>query len=210
MRATQDLPPSYRLASTVDVSKNQSLLLVLNVVGLIIMGVVGFLLFQLMYRMRPGDTLRAFNGLQFHGIVGVLGLIAAVLILTALHIILHEAIHGVFFWLYTRTRPRFAFKWAYAYAAAPDWYIERWPFLVTTLAPLLVITTAGIMLFLIIPTGWLVAVWFVVVMNASGAVGDLLVAYRLLHYPPGCLVQDHGDAVRFYIPSERLDEGSLP
>lgn len=200
MRATQNLPPTYHLDSTVDVSKDQSLLLILNLVGLVFMGLFGFLFFQLMYRLRPYDAPRLFNGVQFHGILEVLGLIAALLALTMLYIVLHEAIHGVFFWLFTRAQPQFAFKWAYAYAAAPDWYIERAPFLVTTLAPLVVITLLGSVLFLVIPASWLLAVWFVIVMNASGAVGDLLVAYRLLRYPSGCMVQDRGDAVRFYLP----------
>ncbi len=203
MRPTQTIPITYRKIGTLDVGSNDRLLLVLNLVGLLALALSGWIFFRALLWLRPTDGARAIQSIQVFTLASSLQAIAVILILTVLHVILHEAIHGVFFWLFTRSRPRFAFRWAYAYAAAPSWYIPRNPFLVTTLAPLVVITLAGLVLFAIAPSAWLLAIWFVITMNAGGAVGDLAVAIWLLRQPPTCLAQDRGDAVTLFVPEHR-------
>src|SRR5512133_2766611 len=200
MQPTQNLPNTYRKIGTLDVSSSERLLLLLNVIGLVLLVVSGWLFWRMLIWLRPEGTSSALKGMTFHSLGSWLGLLGAILGLTALHIIVHEAIHGVFFWLFTRTRPKFAFRWAYAYAAAPDWFIPRNPFLVTTLAPLVVISLAGIVLFYAGPTAWLLPTWLVISMNAAGAVGDIAVAGWLLRQPETCLAQDRGDAVSLYVP----------
>lgn len=200
MNATQVLPASYRKIGTLDVSQNTRLLLIFNVVALVIMAIAGFLFFQAMFRLRSGPPFDGQQLLQVTGLSETVGLIAAVLGLTALHIVIHEAIHGVFFWIFTHSRPLFAFRWTYAYAAAPDWFIPRNPFLVTTLAPLILITLGGLILFKFAPVAWVLPTWFIITMNAGGAVGDMAVAGWLVRQPPTCLAQDRGDAVTLYLP----------
>lgn len=119
-----------------------------------------------------------------------------------MNLVIHEGIHGIFFWLFTHSRPKFAFRGAYAYAAAPGWYIHRNPFLVTTLAPLLIISLAGLVIMRFVPAAALAAVWFIIIMNASGSVGDMLVAVWILrHTRLGC-IQDQGDKVTLYLPDQ--------
>lgn len=200
MSPSQTLPPAYQKVGTLDISKNERLLLLLNLAGLLVLIAAGWLFFRAMFWLHPSQTGGDFRLIQVNSL-GQWGKLAAViLILTVLHIILHETIHGIFFWLFTRSRPRFAFRWAYAYAAAPDWYIPRDSFLVTTLAPLVLITLGGLLIFWIAPTSWLLPTWYIISMNAAGAVGDLMVAGWLLRQPPTCLAQDRGDAVTLYIP----------
>ena len=201
MQATPTLPVGYRKIGTLDVSKNEKLLLLLNVMGLVGMVFSGWLFLKIIFWLRPDDTAGAFR-FEMHAFFETVLVIAVILALLAFHIILHEAIHGVFFWLFTRSRPRFAFRWTYAYAAAPDWFIYRNPFLITTLAPLVLISLGGLVVFAVAPPAWLLPTWFVVIMNAGGAVGDLMVAGWLLRQPPGCLAQDCGDAVTLYVPEK--------
>jgi hypothetical protein len=115
--------------------------------------------------------------------------------------VLHELIHGLFFWLFTRTRPAFGFKGAYAYAAAPGWYIPRSQYIIVGLAPLVLITLGGFALLVVVPAWLIPALLFVVVMNGAGAVGDIAVVGWLLVQPRATLVHDLGDAVAIYRPA---------
>ncbi len=201
MQATRTLPVGYRKIGTLDVSKNERLLLLLNLAGLVGLAFSGWLFFRILVWLRPTDTASAFR-FEIRSIGGTVFLIGVVIVLMVFHIILHEAIHGLFFWLFTRSRPQFAFRWVYAYAAAPDWYIPRNLFLITTLAPLILISLAGLVVFFAAPTAWLLPAWFVIIMNAGGAVGDMLVAGWLVGQPPACLAQDRGDAVTLFVPEK--------
>lgn len=200
MRATQSLPDTYRKIGAIDVSKSESLLLLLNLIGLAAMVGFGYLFIKALLWMRPEEGVRTLRLLQIASFSGWLVVAAAVIGLTVFHVVLHEAIHGIFFWIFTRARPRFAFRWAYAYASAPDWYIPRDLFLITTLAPFVFISLAGLVILGTAPTNWLLPTWFVITMNAGGAVGDLIVAGWLVRQPPVCLAQDKGDAVTLYLP----------
>ena len=55
------------------------------------------------------------------------------------NLVVHELIHGLFFWLFTGSAPRYGLGLSYAYAAAPDWYIPRRKYQVTGLAPVVII-----------------------------------------------------------------------
>lgn len=201
MRPTQVLPAGYHSIGTLDVAHDQRLLIILNIAGLFCLALGGWLFFRAAFWLRPQDAASGLGTLSVSTLAGWAALVAAILALTAMHIILHEAVHGIFFWIFTRARPRFAFRWAYAYAAAPGWYIPRNPFFVTTLAPLVVLSLAGLLVMAAAPAAWILPTWFVITMNAGGAVGDLAVAAWLARQPPGCLVQDRGDAVTFFLPS---------
>lgn len=198
MRATQTLPASYRKNGTMDISKSEAILLLLNLIGLAAMVGFGFVFFKAIVWMRPREVASGIQLLQLTTSAGWLWIAVAVILLTLFHVILHEAIHGLFFWVFTRSRPKFAFRWAYAYASAPDWYIPRNPFLITTLAPFVLISLGGLALLGSAPVSWLLPTWFVITMNAGGAVGDLAVAIWLLTQPPDSLAQDKGDAVTLY------------
>ena len=200
MPATRTLPNHYHTIGSLDVSQDQRLLFILNLVGLFVMVIAGWLFFRYAAWLRPADLARALQPLQDRSLIGVVSLVAAILALFIFHIVVHEAVHGLFFWVFTHSRPRFAFRWAYAYAAAPDWFIPRDLFLITTLAPFVLITLAGLLLIAFAPPAWLLPTWFVITMNAGGAVGDLAVAAWLLRQPPTCLAQDRGDAVTLFLP----------
>jgi hypothetical protein len=75
----------------------------------------------------------------------------AVLIGTvALSFTIHELIHGVFFWVFTRNRPVFALCLFYAYSAAPNWYIPARQFMIIALGPLVIIGAIGMLLILFV------------------------------------------------------------
>ena len=128
---------------------------------------------------------------------GIVGL-AVIVGLTFLFMTIHELIHGFFFWVFTRSRPVFAFRLFYAYAGAPDWYIPTRQFMIVALGPLVIIGAAGIVLILLVPISLIMFIIFFVALNTGGAMGDLFVFSRLFKLSPMCLANDTGDVITFY------------
>jgi hypothetical protein len=205
MQPTQSLPAHYAPYKTIDLTTDTRAMVILNIGALVLLVLAGWLLFELLEVLRP-DIVSAgtfsISGLNFVLmallVIGLLGLM----------IVVHEAIHGAFFWLYTRSRPYFGFKGMYAYAAAPEWYIPRNQYLVVGIMPLLLMTLAGLLLLPVAPAWLLLPVLFVVLMNASGAAGDVLVVGWLLLLPADTLIRDLGDAITLYRPQTESAEAA--
>lgn len=198
MQPTQTLPPGYHPIRTLDLTKDRGMLLALNLAGVIIMILTGWLFFIAMVSIRTQELAGGFNSIEANSLLDTILLLGIVLLLTSLYVILHEAIHGAFFWWFTRDRPVFAFHLTHAYAAAPAWFIPRNSYLITGLAPLVIISLMGLLLFWVVPASWLLGIWFILTMNAAGAVGDMLVAILLLRQPPTCLAQDKGSSITLF------------
>jgi hypothetical protein len=198
MQSTQNLPNDYQSVGTFDLRNNPKALIQLNIWGLVLFVVAGWGFVSLLSFLRPQDALIGI-AIGFTGLVGLLQALLVLLLVTVVMIVLHEAVHGVLFWGFTHSRPRFAFKGAYAYAAAPDWYLPKYQYLVVALGPLVVLSLAGIALMFMIPLEGFMTLLFFLVSNASGAVGDLWVAGWLLRQPHACYANDRGDAVTLYV-----------
>jgi hypothetical protein len=198
MHAVPHLPPGYQEAGIIDIKKDRRLLIFFNLAALVLMVIAGGLFFRAAAWLRPDNGSLSSPEVRISSIPEVAIILTWIIGLTVLYVVIHELIHGLFFWLFTGRKPVFAFHWNYAYAAAPDWFIQRNPFLITTLAPLVLISAAGLLVMAVGPQSWLLATWFVITMNAAGAVGDLFVAIWLLFKPASALVQDRGDALTLF------------
>ncbi len=117
---------------------------------------------------------------------------------------IHEAVHGFFFWVFTRSRPVFAMRLFYAYAGAPDWYIPTRQYAFAAVGPLAVIGAVGLLLVLLVPESWVMFIVILVALNTGGSAGDLLVFIRLFKLSPTCLANDTGDVVTFYEPTSTI------
>jgi len=65
-----------------------------------------------------------------------------------------------------------------------------------------VLTAAGLALLPIVPPGWLLGLLIFLTLNASGAVGDLVIAAWVLRAPSACLALDLEDSTSLYLPEE--------
>ncbi len=92
----------------------------------------------------------------------------------------------------------FGFKGAYAYAAAPGWFIPRNPYLWIGLSPLVVLSLTGFVLITVLPVNWLLPIMIGLIFNAVGSVGDLYVVFWLFLKPATVYIQDQGDAINIY------------
>ena len=201
MQPTQSLPPGYHSIGSIDLKNNLRAILWLNLAGLGLFGVAGWAFTQALYLLRPTEAgVGLANALNFRGISEILQSVLAFVVLYILMIVVHEAFHGLFFWIFTRQRPVFALSWAYAYAAAPGWYLPRNQYFVTAVAPLVGISLLALLVLAFAPPAWFLPALVVAVSNFAGAVGDIWVMIWLLRQPRTCYAQDRGDAVTLYLP----------
>lgn len=168
----------------------------LNLAAILLLFFWGWLFLRLAFWLRPSLLIEGSNLFALNTRVPwpvLLGAVIGVLVL-------HELVHGFFFWHFTGERPRFGVGPLHFYAAAPDWYLPRNQFVVVALAPLLILSLAGFILLALLPIAWLPALLLALIVNASGAVGDLYVVARLLPAPRRALVQDTGSTMAVYTP----------
>ena len=192
-----ELPEGYKLRDTFGLSlAHWQQLILLNVIGAVLFFLFGWLFLDLSLRLRPelGDEILAFSN------QGVLVLLAGNLLGAILLILVHELVHGLFFYYYTRARPKFGLRLFYAYAAAPGWYLPRSNYFIVALAPFVLITVLGLLVMPIIPLVIAPAFIFGLTMNAAGSVGDFAVVGWLLRQPAKLLVEDVGDSVNVFGP----------
>jgi hypothetical protein len=199
MQALKELPSGYDLHATLDLAENRLAAIGVNVLGVGFLLLFGWLALSFSSAVRADigyATLVTFAWLQRAG------LLVAILIVVAIEfvmVLLHEAVHGAFFWIFTHQRPVFGLKLPYAaYAAAPDWFLPRNQHLAVGLGPFVLITVAGMMLLPIIPASAVLALLLIVVSNAAGAAGDFVMIVWLLRHPSESLVRDTGSAVSVY------------
>ena len=122
----------------------------------------------------------------------------ALLLAAALAILLHELVHALFFWLFSRDRPTFGMGPGYFFAACPGHFFPPRQYLVVGLAPFAGLTAAGAALLPLVPGRWLPALFCFLVTNAAGAAGDLLICWRIAFEQGDALVQDLGDGIEVY------------
>ncbi len=194
MEPTKRLPPTFLPGPTLDLSSRR-LLLVMNLVGLLLLPLFGWLFLLATAALRP-----ELDSLTLEPVVFGLDLVSVLLALL-LVMVLHELVHGFFFWLFTRERPEFGFKLLYAYAAAPGWYFPRWQFVIVGLAPLVLLSLGGLLLIAVLPFHWMPVIYLAIVTNAAGAVGDLAVVAWLFNRPAHTYVQDEGPRMTLYFAS---------
>lgn len=102
---------------------------------------------------------------------------------------IHEIIHGIAF-AFWGGKPHFGAKLPFAlYCGARQQLFRRNHYLIIGLAPLVVITLAGILFTLLAP-GLAVYTLLATAGNISGAAGDVLVAQRVLRLSKDALIED--------------------
>ena len=131
----------------------------------------------------------------------VLGLIAGNLLAYVAILPLHEGVHALII-LLLGGRPTFGLKLPFAaYCTAPQQLFTRRGYTAVALAPLILISLAGVVLIWLAPD---IAAYtlFGLAGNFSGAVGDLAAARRTLALPPDALIADTATGFIGYVPDE--------
>ena len=188
--STTTLPEGYVQSGKVDLKKDKRLVVLLNILALFVFVLVFYLLSIIGTLARSGLTNLSVNI--------SLGMVAILLGLTIGILIIHELIHGFFFWVFSRSRPVFGLRPLYAYAGAPTWFFPKRQYVITALGPLVIIGAVGLLLLLLAPISWTLMIVFLVALNTGGAVGDLFIFSRLLRHSPTSFTNDTGEVVTFF------------
>lgn len=197
--ATKDLPAGYKTVWTFNLSRTKEIIW-LNVMSIVLFGISLWAFTSLTHLLRPGlfDAGFLFTTKSIQGaFINLVSLLFAIVIMLTVH----EGFHGLFFWIFSHSRPVFAFKGYYASASAPGWYFPRWQYILVGLAPLVAITLIGVVCLAWLPASLILPTWLILVFNTSGAVGDLWVVGNLLRFPATTYILDSGDASEFFIKS---------
>lgn len=202
MRASRTPPPGYVPSGTVALEGNRRLLVWLNVLSLPLLAISAVLFGYLATLVRPdGFAFQVQNASRLDALMflslagsGVVGVPAAL-------IVVHEALHGVGFWAFTRARPVFGFKGWYAYASAPGWFLSRGQALTVLLAPLLAVSLGGLWLVAVLPAPAASLLLLGTIMNAASSSGDLFLVARLLRAPRSAVVEDTPTGMTWYAVS---------
>ncbi len=197
MKATQNLPDNYQPAGKFNL-KSMKQLIFMNIAGLILLILSIWFFGWFINRIRPDfDTLFQF---EFSNLATLAISLAKLLLTISFVMLLHEGFHALFFWLFSKQKPIIGFKGAYAYASMPGWYFPRNQYLMIGIAPLIFITIIGMILLMLLPTAVLNLVLIALIMNTSGAVGDLFVVIWLLTKPSTTYALDQIDTIEFFVP----------
>ena len=193
LRATNVQPENAVLVYSLDLKKNIAALWGMNLGSVFLLLIFGWFFVWYARLVRP-NILAEVGSRSFNPIYFVISLVVVFVVM----IVVHELIHGAFFWVFTRQRPKFGLRGWYAFASAPGWYFPRRQYLVIGLAPVVCLSLLGSFLLAVLPAGALVLVLFAMIFNAASSIGDLWVCIRLIFERRPVVVEDVGDGMSFY------------
>ena len=193
MKAVSVLPDGYREYYTVDLQKDKKAVLIVNALAVVIgaaMVAAGCLVVPIGALFSMEDGLGAYS-LRF---AALLGLMLA-------YIVLHELVHGAAMKLCGTKKITYGFTGMYAFAGSEDHY-DKSAYIFIALAP---VVLWGIVIALVnpfVPAAWFWVVYFLQIVNISGAAGDIFVTVKFLRFPGDILVRDCGVRMAVYSRQE--------
>lgn len=180
MNSYIDLPFGYKEILHIDLQNDKKLAGIVNGIAIVIM-VVMFIAGNIYIPFDFGGFLPT--------MVMCIGLVA--------YIILHELVHGIVMYSYSKVKPSYGFTGLYAYAGSKC-YFNKKSYIVIALAPIVVWGVVLLILNLVFQETWFWVIYFIQIMNISGAGGDLYVTYRFSKMPKDILINDTGVVMTIY------------
>lgn len=188
MKSVRALPEGYRELLSVDMKKDKKLAVLVNALSLLIAAVLGL---PVHFFSIP------FTSIGWGGQKAYLIHVAVLFGGMFVYIILHELVHGIAMKLCGTKKVKYGFTGLYAFAGSDDYYYKK-PYIAIALAP---IAVWGVILGIInalVPVEWFWVVYFIQLINLSGAAGDLYVTCKFAGLPKDILVRDYGVSMTVY------------
>ena len=191
MKTVQSLPENYAEIDKIDLQKNRTTAILVNLfaLGISLAMLIPMLFLVPIYTLMEGDLPLVLLKLG----VAMVAMIA--------YFVLHELVHGLFFRIFGGKRVKYGFTGLYAYAGC-EAYFPRIPYLIIGLSPVVLWGAVIGVVQYFVPVSWFWVVYLIQIINVSGAAGDIFVTYKLLRYPPSVLVQDTGVSMTVYAPEK--------
>ncbi len=189
MKALEILPDGYKEIYAIDLQKDKKTAIFVNVLAI----VIGVALVIPMTYVVPFSTLFSTES----GMLAYTLRFVALIVFMILYIVLHELVHGVAMKLCGTKKVKYGFTGMYAFAGSNEYYGKS-AYIFIALAP---VVLWGIVLAVInpfVPMEWFWVVYYIQVINLSGAAGDLFVTVKFSRFPKDILVHDHGVGMVVY------------
>ena len=189
MKATGTLPEGYKEIYSVDLQKDKKMALLVNLLAICI----ALLLAVPMHFLVPISTLFDMEG----GLAAYTIRFAALLVLMIVYMVLHELVHGIAMKICGTKKVKYGFTGLYAFAGSEDYYGKK-SYIFIALAP---VVLWGIVIAIInpfVPVEWFWVVYFIQIINLSGAAGDFFVSVKFSRFPQDILIKDHGVGMTVY------------
>ncbi len=189
MTAINKLPEGYREIFAVNLQKDKKVYAIVNGLSLLIA-----LVFAVPMHFHV-SILTVFD--MSKGLTAYILRFLALFVLMLVYIILHELTHGVVMKIYGTKKVKYGFKGVFAYAGSEDYYDKK-SYIIIALAPVVIwgIIIAFINAF--VPIEWFWVVYYIQLLNLSGAAGDIYVTVKFSKFPKDILVADSGIGMTVY------------
>lgn len=184
------LPVGYREIYSVNLQKDKKTALIVNIASLILMVIfviIGILIVPISSYtfIDDGSIVTALLKL----IVALAGMIV--------YLILHELVHGITMKYYGAKKVKYGFTGLYAFAGCEEYFTKK-SYIVIALAPIVVWGVVLAVVCCFVPKSWFWVVYFIQIMNLSGAAGDLYVTCKFSKFPKDILINDTGLEMKVY------------
>lgn len=189
MKALNTLPDGYSQIYEIDLQKNKKKLLLVNGIAFII----SVLMIVPMCFYIPITELFSFR----EGMAQYLIRFGVLLGLLIIYMVLHELVHGITMKLCGTKKVRYGFTGMYAFAGSDDYYDKK-SYITIALAPVVLWGVVIAIVNFFVPREWFWVVYFLQIMNISGAAGDMYVTFKFAKMPKDILVRDHGVGMKVY------------
>ncbi len=188
MKTFGELPREYTECFTLDLQKDTKKMLLVNFLSLLI--AIAMAVPMLFY--IPLSTF--FNEESY---MMLLLKVFLFFTLAIIYIILHELIHGVAMKICGTKKISYGFTGIYAYTSSKDYY-DRAAYIFIALAPIVTFLVTLAIVNVLVPLSWFWGIYFIQIINVSGAAGDIYVTCKFLRMPKDTLIQDEGVSMTVY------------
>ena len=189
MKALNILPDGYGQIYEINLQKNKKKMLLVNGIALLISA----LMVVPMCFYIPITELFSFE----KGILQYFIRFAALFGLSIVYMVLHELVHGITMKLCGTKKVKYGFTGLYAFAGSDDYYDKK-SYITIALAPVVLWGVVIAIINCFMPREWFWVVYFLQIMNISGAAGDMYVTFKFSKMPKDILVRDHGVGMKVY------------
>ncbi len=189
MKATKDLPVSYKEIFSVNLQTDKKIATFISIVSLLIVIVMAVP----MNFYIPISTLFDFS----QGMKNYFARFTVLMVSMIAYLILHEAVHGVAMKICGTQKVKYGFTGMYAYAGSDDFYDKR-SYIFIALAPVVLWGVVLAVINCFVSDNWFWVVYFIQIFNISGATGDFYVTAKFAKMPDDILVRDCGVGMTVY------------
>lgn len=189
MKALNTLPEGYGEIYSIDLQKDKKMAVVVNLFA----AVIAVAMIVPVHFIIPISNLLNMNG----GMTAYFLRLGILLVSMIVYMVLHELVHGVAMKMCGTKKVKYGFTGMYAFAGSDDYYNKK-AYIFIALAPIVLLGIVIGVINFFVPVEWFWVVYFIQIINLSGAAGDLFVSVRFSRLPRDILVKDYGVGMVVY------------